>query len=133
MLYTCSYIPSPKKRRKQMRTILFLLGVIAGWLLKDSNWKEWLEKIKSYFEPQQAPEPKIHLLEEKAEEVFADPLEKIKGIGPVIKGKLNDQGIFTFAQLGALSPEKLEEIVGASIKRFADEEEIIRQAQELTK
>ena len=67
---------------------------------------------------------------DKAEEVFPDPLEKIKGIGPVIKQKLNDKGIFTFAQLAKLSPEELEEIVGAGIKRFTDEGEIIRQAQD---
>ncbi len=117
-----------------MRFIIFLFGILAGWLLKDSNWEEWLKKLKSYFEPQQRTAQKISLIEEKepeiTDEVFPDPLEKIKGIGPVIKNKLNEQGIFTFAQLGALSPKELEDIVGARIKRFADEKEIIHQAQE---
>lgn len=125
-----------------MRLAIFLLGILAGLYIKDSNITEWLEKIKSYFEGRKPKEPQIPLLVEKeeskvkvenTEEIFPDPLEKVKGIGPVIKGKLNEQGIFTFAQLGALTPTKLEEIVGASIKRFADEEEIIRQAQELAK
>ena len=128
-----------------MRLIIFLLGVLAGLYIKDSNVDKWLEIIKNYFkgrESQKPQETEIPLLPKKeekkvevenTEEVFPDPLEKIKGIGPVIKSKLNEQGIFTFVQLGALTPTELEEIVGASIKRFADEEEIIRQAQELAK
>ena len=119
------------------RFIIFLVGIMAGWFLKESNWEEWLEQLKSYFEPQQAPPKDIPLLEEipaetpqKAkEEIFADPLEKIKGIGPVIKTRLNDNGIFSFSQLAALTPAELEEIVGAGIKRFTDEEAIIAEAK----
>ena len=37
----------------------------------------------------------------------------------------------TFAQLGALTPQELEEIVGASIRRITNEEEIINQAKKL--
>ena len=119
------------------RFIIFLVGIIAGWFLKESNWEEWLEKIKSYFEPQQAPAQDIPLLKEEPskshqkteKEIFADPLEKIKGIGPVIKTKLNDKGIFSFSQLAALTPADLEEIVGAGIKRFTDEEAIIAEAK----
>ena len=115
------------------RLILLVIGFVAGWFLKDSNWEEWLEKLKSYFEPQEAPKKPIPLLEEKesksdaskADEIFPDPLEKIKGIGPAIKTKLNENGVFTFAQLAALTPQELEEIVGTGIKRFTDEEEII--------
>ncbi len=121
------------------RLLLLIIGFVAGWFLKDSNWEEWLEKLKAYFEPQDAPQRTIPLLEEKEakvtpakkDEVFPDPLEKIKGIGPVIKKKLNENGIFTFAQLAALSPSELEEIVGSGIKRFTDEEAIIAEAKKL--
>jgi len=121
------------------RLILIIIGFVAGWFLKDSNWEEWMEKLKSYFEPQEAPKKPIPLLEEKeakaappkVDEVFPDPLEKIKGIGPVIKTKLNDNGVFTFAQLAALTPKELEEIVGSGIKRFTDEEAIISEAKKL--
>ncbi len=123
------------------RLILLIIGFVAGWFLKDGNWEEWLEKLKAYFEPTEAPQKPISLLEEKIgeatpeqeDEVFADPLEKIKGIGPAIKKKLNESGIYTFAQLGALSPQALEEIVGAGIKRFTDEEAIINAAKEYAK
>lgn len=77
---------------------------------------------------------KIDALEaelEKAAEVRIDPLEKIKGIGPVIKTKLYSGGILSFKQLGNLTPAELEAIVGDDIKRLADEDEIIRQAKEL--
>ncbi len=123
------------------RLILLIVGFLAGWFLKDGNWEEWLEKLKTYFEPQETSQKPISLLEEKSvettpkqeDEIFADPLEKIKGIGPVIKKKLNESGIYTFAQLGALSPQALEEIVGAGIKRFTDEEAIINAAKEYVK
>ena len=39
-----------------------------------------------------------------------DKLTKIKGIGPVAEGQLNDQGITTFAQIAALSDEDIERI-----------------------
>ena len=123
------------------RLILLIIGFVAGWFLKDGNWEEWLEKLKTYFEPTEAPQKPISLLEkksvkeniEKSTETSADPLEKIKGIGPVIKKKLNESGIQTFAQLAALSPQELEEIVGPGIKRFTDEDAIISAAKEYAK
>ena len=121
------------------KLILVLFGILAGWLLSEENRELLRKKIQDAgiaFAPQKATPPaqpvKEEIAPQKAEEVFPDPLEKIKGIGPVIKNKLNDSGIFTFAQLAALSPDELEEIVGASIKRFTDESEIIRQAQDFT-
>ncbi len=121
------------------KLILVLFGILAGWLLSEENRELLRKKIQDAgidFAPQKATPPAQPVKEERApqktEEVFPDPLEKIKGIGPVIKNKLNDSGIFTFAQLAALNPDELEEIVGASIKRFTDEREIIRQAQDFT-
>lgn len=60
-----------------------------------------------------------------------DDLEVIKGIGPVIAKKLNDVGICSFADLAALTPERLRELVGDVISRLADEESIILQAKQL--
>ena len=115
------------------RLILLIIGFVAGWFLKDSDWQTWLEKAKSYFEPQDTPtDTPIPLLEEEetetaADETFADPLEQLKGIGPASKARLNDQGIYTFAQVAALSPEALKEIAGARVKA----DEVIQHAQEL--
>ena len=60
-----------------------------------------------------------------------DDLVVIVGIGPVISRLLNNAGIFTFAELGALSAAELREIVGERIQRLANEEDILAQAREL--
>lgn len=63
--------------------------------------------------------------------VVPDDLIVIKGIGPVINRKLNEAGVFTFEQLGALTPTRLREIVGDVIQRLADEEAILSEARQL--
>jgi predicted flap endonuclease-1-like 5' DNA nuclease len=60
-----------------------------------------------------------------------DDLIVIDGIGPVIAGKLGQAGIHTFEQLGQLTPDQLRSIVGDSISRLADEDDIIAQANQL--
>ena len=113
------------------RIIVLIIGFIAGWFLKDSNWKEWLKNLKT---PKQPPQKPISLLENKVTkpapatgEVFADALEQLTGIGPASKAKLNEQGIYTFSQVAKLKPEKLKEIAGARVKA----EEVIQQAKSL--
>ena len=66
-------------------------------------------------------------------DIKADKLEKIHGIGPVISKKLNDAGIYTFEELGVLSQERVEEIVGPEIRNLADEDSLIREAREFAK
>jgi len=58
-----------------------------------------------------------------------DNLEEIIGIGPVIAGKLNAAGIYTFEQLAAVTPEFLRANLGDAIQRLADEESLIEQAR----
>lgn len=134
--------------------IVLLIGILIGWLLEwIIDFVYWRKKVAN----QPAVEDKsveLKALEEKnavlnarlesaqeknadleakledCGEVRIDPLEKIKGIGPVIKKKLNEGGIFSFKQLSKLTPADLEAIVGEGIKRLADEDEIIRQAAE---
>jgi predicted flap endonuclease-1-like 5' DNA nuclease len=62
-----------------------------------------------------------------------DDLKAIKGIGPAIERKLNQAGIHTFADLGALTQEELEGILGNQIKRLQNENDLIAQAQKLAK
>ena len=42
-----------------------------------------------------------------------DPLEQIRGIGPVFARRLNEVGIFTFADLATQTPEQLRTRMGA--------------------
>ncbi len=65
------------------------------------------------------------------DEIRPHQVERIKGIGPVIKKKLKKNGISTFAELAAITPERMEEIVGEKIHRLVDGEAIIRQAKEM--
>ena len=119
-----------------------LLGILIGWLIEwVIDWLCWRNKtaqpvVADKTVELKASQEKIAVLESRLasrEEVRVDPLEKIKGIGPVIKTKLYSGGILSFKQLGNLTPAELEAIVGADIKRLADEDEIIRQAKELAK
>ncbi len=48
-----------------------------------------------------------------AEIALPDDLEAINGIGPVYAGRLRTAGIETFAQLAELTPERIQEIIGA--------------------
>ena len=45
---------------------------------------------------------------------ISDALEEITGIGPVFANRLNEAGIFTYAQLASSSPEELTQITGAT-------------------
>ena len=45
----------------------------------------------------------------------ADPLEVIKGIGPVYAQRLRAAGINTFTELGKLTPENLQAIIGSRL------------------
>lgn len=60
-----------------------------------------------------------------------DDLQRIRGIGPEIEHRLNQAGILTFAQLAQLTPADLENILGMTIKRLADEQDLIDQARKL--
>ena len=45
---------------------------------------------------------------------ISEPLEEIKGIGPVFANRLNEAGIYSFAQLGAASPDEIQQITGVN-------------------
>ena len=122
--------------------LTLLIGILIGWLIEwVIDWVYWRNKtaqpvVEDKTVELKAAQEKIAVLESRlanVEEVRVDPLEKIKGIGPVIKTKLYSGGILSFKQLGNLTAAELEAIVGDDIKRLADEEEIIQQAKELAK
>ncbi|MFT7524906.1 MAG: small subunit ribosomal protein S2 [Arenicella sp.] len=65
-----------------------------------------------------------------AEAPAADDLTDINGIGPVIVGKLNAQGIVSFKQIAEFTPEDVERIDGElNFKGRIDREEWISQAK----
>lgn len=60
-----------------------------------------------------------------------DDLIVIKGIGPVIARLLNQNGIYTFEELAAQTPESLRVMLGDVIERLSDEESLLEQARQL--
>lgn len=55
--------------------------------------------------------------------IKADDFRLIKGIGPVIAGRLYDAGVCTYNQLASLSPAKLAELVtGLSVKQISKQD-----------
>jgi predicted flap endonuclease-1-like 5' DNA nuclease len=50
--------------------------------------------------------------------VIPDDLKLVEGIGSKIEQLLNNEGIFTFAQLASTSPERIKEILVAAGSRF---------------
>jgi len=64
----------------------------------------------------------------------ADDLKKISGVGPVLEGKLNGLGIFTYAQVAAFSAEDIAKVDDAlSFKGRIERDGWLAQAAELAK
>ena len=95
-----------------------IAGLIIGWLIEwIIDWIYWRKRFA---------ELETRIKKSK------DDLQKIKGIGPVIKERLNKAGIYTFKKLSKLESGELEDIVG-NAERLADEKDMIRQAKKLAK
>ena len=61
-------------------------------------------------------------------------LQAIKGIGPAFAKRLNESGIHTFEELGQLTAQDMERILGTLYKRFfAKKNNILPQAKEFAK
>jgi predicted flap endonuclease-1-like 5' DNA nuclease len=121
----------------------FVLGLLIGWLI------EWLidyfywrrrysEKETRYVETNVPVDrnPAPAAPEEDLRPVVQAPpddLKIIKGIGTVIERKLNEAGIYTFEQLGNLTPADLRRILGNTIERLANEESLLQQARDLAR
>ena len=115
-----------------------LVGLIVGWVIEWLiDWRFWRrddEQVRKQLAEAQA---KILELQQENEQLRAsqtkddepktkapapgsapdavtakDPLEDITGIGPVFAKRLNEAGIYTFADLAALTPENIHEIIG---------------------
>ncbi len=76
-------------------------------------------------------EPEM-VIQEVVKEVMvkADRLQKIRGVGDVFNGRFNDAGVFTFAQLAALTPERAHEIINPEEWQTIEAEEWIAEARQ---
>ncbi|MCP4141712.1 MAG: hypothetical protein GY755_15805 [Chloroflexi bacterium] len=117
---------------------IFLIGVLVGWLIEwIIDWAYWRREAPP--ESANKSDEVSDLRQENAklksrltlcDEIKPHQLERIKGIGPAIKKRLNKNKIKTFSQLADITPQHLIEIVGEQIKHLVDENEIIHQAKD---
>jgi predicted flap endonuclease-1-like 5' DNA nuclease len=121
----------------------FLLGLLIGWLI------EWLidyfywrrrhvetdtEYVDTAVQVGRNRAPVTPDVDSRpAVNAPPDDLKIIKGIGTVIERKLNEAGIYTFEQLGNLTPADLRRILGNTIERLANEESLLQQARNLAR
>ncbi len=65
-------------------------------------------------------------------DISGDDLKVISGIGPVYERRLNDAGIYTYADLAEQAPEQLRSITGLKTWQAGDLDDWIVEAQTLT-
>jgi len=82
--------------------------------------------------PNVAKEPEGITQKRQTKSIVPDDLSKIEGIGPGRLRKLNDAGIFTFAQLAESTPETLRNALG-EMSRLAPIDKWIEEAKKLSK
>lgn len=75
--------------------------------------------------------PAVEAPEALAAPAARDRLASVSGIGPVYEQRLNQAGISTFAQLAALAPDRLKEIIAPSRLQDLELESWIEQARQL--
>ncbi len=129
----------------------FVLGVLVGWVVEwVIDWIYWrrkreqaapsLQTTRAAALPQADRMAEIEALQAENARLRSeldrlshapDDLKVIKGIGPEIERRLHEAGVMSFAQLAALTPADLENILGSMIKRLANEQDLLDQAREL--
>ena len=101
-------------------------GIFSFWQLAEQT----PERVREIINPKewQKIEPESWIAQARA---MADPdqLEDIVGIGEVFAQRLNEAGIYTFAQLAELTPERLEEIAEEEGPQQIDANSWIAQAK----
>jgi predicted flap endonuclease-1-like 5' DNA nuclease len=100
-------------------------GLVIGWVVEwIIDWRFWRSEHTVSVDEEsrlrrelEAARLEINRLQAQvpptpaAAPIQADRLQEIDGIGQVYAKRLNDVGVYTFAQLGELSPERLREII----------------------
>ncbi|MEM7128813.1 MAG: hypothetical protein AAF702_20940 [Chloroflexota bacterium] len=134
-----------------------ILGIIIGWIIEwVLDWWFWRGDIAEIGTVLASPGPEsspsdVATIEELSQVAMPsegwieasssvetssvahssmNDLKKIKGIGKVYEGMLNQGGIYNFSQLAALTPEKIQQLIGPENWQNIDSESWIEQAQQ---
>lgn len=114
-----------RQGHRQWFTEIKITEILAAGA-KAAPAKKAAAKPKAEATPKAAPK--------KAASTGGDDLTKISGVGPVLVGKLKDNGITTFAQIAAWTPEQVIEFdEKLSFKGRIERDDWIAQATEFMK
>ncbi len=96
-----------------------------------------LPKRATKAKPKSKPKSKPKVLyTDGATDGAPDDLKRIKGIGPVFEGELNDKGIYYYRQIGAWKAADIKMIESDALSRFPGRikrDEWVKQAKKLAK
>ncbi len=132
-----------KKGHRQHQTAVTITSILTGG--KSAPAKKKAAKPQTEEKPVEAKAPEAEAASAGAEALDArgrldkpqgeaDDLKKIKGVGKVLEGKLNDAGIFHFWQVAALKGEQIAELEEEmSFPGRIERDDWIAQAGELAK
>lgn len=101
----------------------FAIGAVAGgttWELYKRRGDLTPARFKSIFQRKQAVPKESNAPQTAPVEIVLDQLEAIHGIGPVYARRLNEAGIFTYANLAQTAPKQLIAIVAPNSKLTPD-------------
>jgi len=117
----------------------FILGLILGWLLKqlfggDNDTTDYSSKIRGLEADLAACRKEkstlaasaaattaslaAAIVPTKADDSVKDDLTKVEGIGPKIKGLLNDDGIWSFVQLSKAEISRIQKVLDNAGPRY---------------
>ena len=125
---------------------LLVLGLLFGWLIEwIMDWLYWRRRAATLAEENALLEKRIASMQMSqptkrrplksaflTDKDGRDHFQAIKGIGPTFAKRLRDSGIDTFERLSQLTPEEMEQTLGALYKRFfSKKNQILDHAREL--
>jgi len=121
--------------------LALLIGILIGWYLASQQTRRVIMDQESLKLKLATAEAEVKRLQSKtsetvyqAERVYikADQLVDINGIGPVFAERLNKAGIYTFADLAAQSPERINKIISPKNWQAIDPAAWIAEAQQFS-
>ncbi len=107
--------------------IAFVIGCGIGWLLRDKIFR--IQASSSGLPAENSARPKALSAPGKQGK---DNLKRIKGLGPVLEGKLNELGIFRLDQIAAWDKQTIDWVDNElSFKGRIERDRWVEQAREL--
>jgi len=111
----------------------FLLGLLLGWLLKQlfggsggdtADYSAKIKGLEAELDACRKDKSKLSAAAaalaatSKVDDSVKDDYTKVEGIGPKIKGLLNDDGLWSFKQLSEASIDRLQKILDDAGPRY---------------